>query len=551
MGFLYKIGEKYKVEKIVEENEFKINESEIYYTYCSYLDLKSVDLETLVNKILDSRVASYIIEKNEIHYNSNNITKILGFEYPVDSKVDLNFYPIKNVENGEEIPNTCLEAALDSLNHNRLFNQNPSLKFIKVYLEKIFVEIDNKIFILEPNMTIFEDGIIVFKYKNVLDDIDLNLAEYIDKYVNLGLKAFDNVYINPYICKILATAYNHKLKTPFYRRLEFLKEEKEHYKLVDENTHSIEINSEIINLIELTKDEFSYDNLSTLTQSLLNMFAFLLSSPNIGLKYLLLGQTKIIDNGDYWEGRPYIYLLGFTGNCLTASENNTKFEKEFCEIIERYKSDYRKEAKLGVDVSFLEDASVFFEKSACLKVFSGQSTVIEALQNNISSHDSIATYIEYVYMLHRALLQKITQSHSVDDVSALRWRVNQLSSPQPIAASGQVGIYSQEAWGKFGIENLKAQISEAILISYDEKKFENEKNDNFKNFVIASLFGLLAIPSVSKEVVAPIWTYYDLYIPKIMAYESLYFFAITFSILCIITIFILVIYYLLQQYKKI
>ena len=146
----------------MEENEFRINESEIYYTYCSYLDLKSVDLKTLVDKILDSQVASCIIENNEIYYNSKNISKILGFEYTFDNKVDLNFYPIKNVETGEEIPNTCFEAALDSFNHNRLFNQNPSLKFIKVYLEKIFIEIGIEMYILVPNVTIFEDGVIRF-----------------------------------------------------------------------------------------------------------------------------------------------------------------------------------------------------------------------------------------------------------------------------------------------------------------------------------------------------------------------------------------------------
>ena len=98
-----------------------------------------------------------------------------------------------------------------------------------------------------------------------MGEIDLNLDEYIDKHVNLGLKAFDNVYINPFICKILATSYNHRFKLPFYKRYKLLKEEKEHYKAVDENTHSIEVNSEIINLIELTKCEFSQDNLSTLT----------------------------------------------------------------------------------------------------------------------------------------------------------------------------------------------------------------------------------------------------------------------------------------------
>ena len=75
-------------------------------------------------------------------------------------------------------------------------------------------------------------------------------------------------------------------------------------------------------------------------------------------------------------------------------------------------------------------------------------------------------------MLHRALLQKIRQSHSVDEVSALRWRANELASPQEIAASGEVRIYSKNAWEKFGINDLKAQINEAILISYDEKQFK-------------------------------------------------------------------------------
>ena len=268
------------------------------------------------------------------------------------------------------------------------------------------------------------------------------------------------------------------------------------------------------------------------------MFAFLLTSPNLGVKYLFLGQKKIIDNGNYWEGRPYIYLLDFNGNCLTASENNKKFGKEFCEIIERFKSDCRKEVKLGADVRFLDDASVFFEKSACLKVLSRKSMEIDTPENNILSHEAIATYIEYVYMIHRALLQKITQSHSVDDVSALRWRVNQLPSPQQIAASGEVRTYSHEAWEKFGIENLKAQISEAILISYDDKKFKHEKQSNVVNLAFAILFGFLAIPSVGKDVIAPIWKTTSLYYPT-NSYENLYFFFVTSLILLIVIMLVL------------
>ncbi|MGA9699526.1 MAG: hypothetical protein WBQ67_11475, partial [Acinetobacter sp.] len=257
-----------------------------------------------------------------------------------------------------------------------------------------------------------------------------------------------------------------------------LKDEKLHYKVVDKNIKVFRSESESLGLIELTRDTVSRDTLSTLTQSLLNLFAYLLSNPNSGIRYLLFGQRKIIENGTYWEGRPYIYLLDFKGECSTASENNKKFKNEFLSIIERFTSDFRKDRELVEDIRFFDDASIFFEKSACLKVLSKKAKEIDVPENYISSHEAIATYIEYVYMLHRALLQKIRQSHSVDEVSALRWRANELASPQEIAASGEVRIYSKNAWEKFGINDLKAQINEAILISYDEKQFKHEKKGN-------------------------------------------------------------------------
>lgn len=527
----------------MEEKELIIYDSEIHYTYCSYLDISKIDFKVLIKNILKSKIAGCITKGNEIHFNFKEKSTILGFEFQFENEnqAGLNFYPIKNINKDEEVPKICLEAALHSYNHNRLFNRGNNAKSIRIYLEKFFVKKDGEIIILKPIVTIFEDEVIIINYKNELRDVKLKIDEYIAKYVNLGISFYENVYVHPSVCKLISTSYNHSLIVPFYKRLRVLKDERNHYKEVDKNSQSLKTNTGIINLIALSKDEYSKDNLSSLTQSLLNMFAYLLSSPNSGIKYLTLGQKKIIKNGDYWEGRPYIYLLDFEGQCLTATENNKKFEKEFSEILERYSSNYRKGVQLGEDVRFFEDASVFFEKSACLKVLSRSSNEIEIPENYILSHEAIATYIEYAYMIHRALLQKVQQTQSIDDVSSLRWRINELNSPNEVAASGEVRVYGNEAWKKFGIDNLKLQINDAILISYDDEKHRHEKRGNLVNLGFAVLFGLLAIPSVGKDVVAPIWKFHNFYVPSLMGYENLYFFAITFFILTILASLILLI----------
>ena len=501
--------------------------------------MQIVDISSLIENILKLRLGTCAIKNNRIHYNLNDEYKILGFEtyFQNENEAAINFYPVQNTETGENIPEYCLIAVNESFHQARIFNIL-STESVKFYLEKIYLEYEKEVIKLTPIVTVFEDGVVVIKYKNELDNTDLNIKEYIDQCINLGLHPIDRAYVSPFLCKLLATSYNHTLRTPFYKRWKLLKDEKLHYKVVDKNIKVFRSESESLGLIELTRDTVSRDTLSTSTQSLLNLFAYLLSNPNSGIRYLLFGQRKIIENGTYWEGRPYIYLLDFKGECSTASENNKKFKNEFLSIIERFTSDFRKDRELVEDIRFFDDASIFFEKSACLKVLSKKAKEIDVPENYISSHEAIATYIEYVYMLHRALLQKIRQSHSVDEVSALRWRANELASPQEIAASGEVRIYSKNAWEKFGINDLKAQINEAILISYDEKQFKHEKKGNVVNLAFAILFGLLAIPSVGKDIIAPIWKTTNFYYPA-NAYENLYFFLVTCLILVIMAFLVL------------
>lgn len=515
--------------------KFNIYSSEIYYTYCSFLDIDKIDFKILIKNIFQYHLSKCVVSDSKVYYSFDGQEKVLGFNFYFedDNKAAVDFYPISNSSVGDEIPLYCLNAVSESFNHNRLFNKVDFVKNIKIYLDDIYVEVENELTCLTPIVTLFEDGVIIVKYRNLISNVELNLNEFIQKEVNLSLCSFNKIYVNPFLCKFFATSYNHSLKISFYRRWEMLKDEKIHYKEVDKRTTYLEIEDEIIPVIALVRDQFAKDTLSSLTQSYLNLFAFLLSKPNHGFKYLFLGQRKIIKNGDYWEGRPYVYLIDFQGNYFKASDNNKNYKNEFLQILERFPSNFRKKDDDIKDVRLFEDASVFFEKSVCLKVLAKKSNEIDTYNNYILSHEAIATYIEYVYMIHRALFQKITQSHSVNDISILRWKLNQLSSPHEIAASGEVRIYTTEAWEKFGINTLKEQINEAILISYDDKKFLHEKSTNLTNLVFVILFGLLAIPSVGKEVIAPIWKTTSLYYPA-NSYENLYFFIVTAVILLII-----------------
>lgn len=519
--------------------EFNIYSSEIYYTYCSFLDVDKIDFKILIKNIFQYHLSKCVVSDSKVYYSVNGQEKVLGFNFYFedDNKAAVDFYPIRNSSVGDDIPPYCLNAVSESLNHNRLFNKVDFVKNIKIYLDDIYVEVENELTCLTPIVTLFEDGVIIVKYRNLISDVELNLNEFIEKEVNLSLYSFNKIYVNPFLCKFFATSYNHSLQIPFYRRWGMLKDEKIHYKEVDKRTTYLEIEDEIIPVIALVRDEFAKDTLSSLTQSFLNVFAFLLSKPAQGVSYLFLGQKKIIKNGNYWEGRPYVYLIDFKGNHYRASDNNKNFKNDFLQILERSSSKFRKKCGDINDVRFFDDSSVFFEKSVCLKVLARNSHDIDIYKNYILSHEAIATYIEYVYMIHRALLQKITQSHSVNDVSILRWKLNQLSSPHEIAASGEVRLYAKEAWEKFGINTLKEQISEAIIISYDDKKFLHEKNTNLTNLVFAILFGLLAIPSVGKEVIAPIWKAKDFYYPT-NSYEPLYFFFVTAVILLIVIILV-------------
>ncbi|WP_173910158.1 hypothetical protein [Acinetobacter sp. Marseille-Q1618] len=522
-------------------SSFEIHDSIIYFTYSSFISVDSFHLNDLADEIIKSGFAICIMNSECVFQcRSNKEVKFYAQTYVDDQQLEhVEFISDKGeylrLSDGNENYNYFYGAYMKHLSELRLFNKDSLTKYIKIYLDDFVIEIDEFEFLVNPEISVYEDGIVIIKYGLVYNSLDLDVFSYIDNILNSSFKNINKLLVSPYFCKLASIAYGSFNKVPFYKRYEHLGIEKRHCIEVDKLTINYEFGEEVIKLIELPRKSGEREDFSTITQTILNVIGYISVTPNKGMRYILLGQKNIIPNGEYWSGRPYVYLINFTKNYNDSNRNNKVHSKYFSMLLARTSgSDFN--GKSLHDLRVFNDISVFIESSGGLVVFSKNVDEIATIENYIIDYELINQYLEYGYMINKLLLQKVYDSKNNEDIFILRWRVNMINSLGENTYVGEFRDLLKHGWKEYGIENIQKQIYEAIEISKDENQYRYTRQANRRNLMVMILFGLMAIPTISETIIKPIWIYFGIYLPKAIVFQSLFFFLVTMSLIFILVV---------------
>ena len=376
------------------------------------------------------------------------------------------------------------------------------------------------------------------QFRSIAPDRAIPLAEFIDHHVNLGLVPFDRVEVPPAISDLATKVYYQSIRSwPFHLRVALNISERYHSRAVQEETREVTSGDFIAKLASLSHDDETRDTLSSLAQTLYYIVGFVINRPRTGMEFLLRGQRRIITPGNFWSGRPHIYLIDFEGQKATAKENVQAYGTQFGWIHARLSSE---DSELGLrylpkDTRHFDDYSAFISQSASLWVWSNegkrrQEGWMDANRGHlIYEQQSVIELLEYGYMLHRALLAKTEAATSAKEVLVLRWAINHLHSQMAdVSNFGEIRDLLHAGWKELGVDVLQSLISEGLSIKQAQTSLREARYNERVGRWLTIVFGVVAIPTLANAVLRPLWALFEWWHPSNESAGDLFFIGIAF-----------------------
>lgn len=400
--------------------------------------------------------------------------------------------------------------------------------------------------ILYPVVKLFESGVILVEFRTIAPKRDIAIEEFIDRHVNLGLVRFDKVEVPPSVSDLATKAYYQSvIKWPLRLRYFLNKAQSGHRQAVTELTENIQSGDFSVQLAPLSSENEKGDTLESLARTIYSIIGFVISNPRSGLEFMLRGQRKIISAGNYWCGRPHVYLIDFEEQKASAKENIQTFGGEFGWILGRcFGSPLEAGLRyLPADMRHFDDYSAFISQAASLWVWSTegkerQSGCADANRGHlIYEQQATVELLEYGYMLHRSLLAKVEVATSSSEVHELRWAVNHLRSDMADATHfGEIRDLLHAGWAELGITALQSRIAEGLSIRVDQTILREARGSERIGRWLTIVFGVIAIPPLATEVLRPLWTLFAWWSPSSAPAKGLFFIGIA-----VITVVIMII----------
>ncbi len=506
----------------------KLIEWEIWHSYSTYLNEQKINLEHAAKILVDSGMALCSMHRDgRTYWQSEKSTQSGQTKIILDPK-QMNAKIMLETDSGQqsEFASFAQEAWYQSANlrfkEMRLFGNPSSLPppYIRVYLGQcnLFSEHDKQRIICYPIIKLFESGILLVEFRTISPNSKISLEDFISRYINLCTETFKKIEVPPAVAKYATHAYYQYAgkNIPFHLRVGAVYLRKQHNLAVDEITRESKKGDFTFKFAPLSKldSEDAFENLSSLATTLFHTISYLLSTPRTGIDYILRGQKKLVEVGDFWVGRPHVYIVRFEKQKETAKENEAIHQADFGRILSRIMLDDRETAisYLPKDSRLFNDFNAYINKSVSLWVWSNYGIRNQkdwADQNRghlIYEHQTVIELLEYGYMLHRSLYERSSRHSNTDDVLIARKNLIGLKHEMREASHfGEVRDMLISGWSKMGVPELQESIKESLSVKEAETSIVEARGIKRFGLMLTILFGILTVSSVAKELVGPIW----------------------------------------------
>ncbi|MGO9122267.1 MAG: hypothetical protein ACLQPD_32220 [Desulfomonilaceae bacterium] len=533
----------------------QLYEWEIWHTYTSYINVDHVDLVYLASHLVE-------LEMAYLAFHRDGMTVWRGKEGVGKGKTTVAFAPdgyqgtfaIKPDRNAPKLVDFAAEAWLQAcylrFGELRLFGTemplpHPHVRFFLGECTLARDEQDQRI-LLYPTIIVFESGVVTVEFRTICPDHEVSLRDFIVGDVNLFQESFDSVHVPPGLARLATRAWYHSgRKWKFYQRAFLMFLERRHDLAVTQRTSTENEGDFAFDLAPLSSSDGSehFEQLSSLALTIFHTLAYLIGRPRKGWRFLFRGQQRIPEIGGYWTGRPHVHLISFEDQRETAKDNEDAHAVALGSIMLRSDRAEPSAARSYLPASnrIFQDYGCYISKSLSLWVWSlsglrqQESWADPNRGHLIYEHQSTAEMLEYGYMLHRALLERVSSHAGEEAILSAREDLLTLEQEMDDASSfGEIRDLLQRGWNAMGLDSIRSRIHESLEIRKTRASVRESRLTSQIGRAISILFGLIAVPRIAEEVLKPLWKVLALPRPKVDEEFSLLLIGISLSMVAVV-----------------
>ncbi len=515
----------------------EINEWEIWHTYSTYLLVSNIDLDLAARRLVESGVVQCAMLRDGQTYwrcrsgIGSGIT-VVRLEPPgIRASIKLEQHSGKKCELEGFAAEAWYQGAHFRCNEIRVFGEERAIPppYVRGFLGQCnFLSTENEglKIVCYPVLLLYESGVILLEIRTIAPERPVSLEDFISGAVNLFSHSFSKIEVPPGISKLATLAYyrSHN-RWRLHHRLALLYLQHANDRAVKKLTLIDREGDFTFELAPLSSSdgEGYYESLSSFALTIFHTVAFILGGPHLGLRFLLRGQSEIPVMGNFWSGRPHIYLSRFEDQRETAKENEEMHGPAFGSILARvFVSDPELALQfLPKDSRVFSDYSAYITSAATLWVWSlsglrQQEPWADANRGHlIYEPQATSELLEYGYMIYRCLLERVQSYFDAGAVLCARQALLELE--QIMSEAGQFGEIRKllnDGWRKLGREGLKSHIKEGLSIREEETRLAERRVTEKIGRNLTILFGLFAVSPLANNVLRPLWELLGLYRPS-------------------------------------
>lgn len=492
----------------------KIKDFDIWYSYSSYFidSLKNIDL--LAKNLIENKICDIIYFSNDKILYSNNgviINKKIDIEqnkYDSIGKITLpdglGDYQLEGV-----YQSSSMKIAENSL-FTDVFSYNNS--YIRGFVSEFSIKCNNSILNLYPQLKIYNNGIIILTFRMIAGDRVLDIEDFLNNRINLHSAIFEDIFIPKEISKLIVFILMGK--------------KNKNKKIIEKWTEKIKIDSD--------NEDFNFEKCSI--KEILKLLDY---EPILNFDFI---KTIIFDNiifscikdndfGNYWLGRPTIYLLDYENQPNKSDEIIKIFDKEIASILSRGTLESIKNHKklLQKDMRDFNDYSYFASKASSLFIYSKEgikgNRVFSDLNRGHLIYDKqiIEEAMLYYFLSYKKEEEIVNRINNYPSIIKQKRYIKDFEfGIEDISYYGEIDEILLNFQNIFKIRKIKDNIDASLKLKEEETKEKRNINSKIISDVLYFFTLLFGAGTFCNNFVIPLYNF--LITRKIIETKSIYYF---------------------------
>jgi hypothetical protein len=505
-----------------------VTDSEIWHTYSTYI-LGAIDLNTAGRLLVESGLAFCTMHRDgQTYWKTKDGIRSGVTEIDINEKGDRASISAKphdatDPDYVDFAQEAWYQAAYLRFGEIRLFGDDYSAPppYIRAFLgecELIRTESDQTIVTTcYPIIKLYESGVLIVEMRTKLAGRKTTIRDFIDEYLNIRTKRFSLIRVPAALSKIAPRTYESYARPTksIKSRFSVWVMEAGHDEAVHQLTEIKKAGDFEFDTAPLPSslEPGEHESLLSLVLTIFEVVSFTISEPRKGLRLLFFGQRKLYKRGGYWQGRPHVHILSYEDQGETAADNEATHRDSLNQIF------LSTSAKAGANADALppnarlfEDYGAYIAPQATVWIWAKQGIDRESEWQDpnrghlVYPNQTCAEMLEYGYMVHRSLMESIRTASTSQDVIEIRRAVLDLRSRlRQSSHFGEVAKLLDNGWRAMGLDELRNDIAEGLAIRESETRSQEANAAESISRILTVVFGMIAVPTLADEVVAPLW----------------------------------------------